>query len=384
MITTQISLTVQALSGAVLAEIEASPSDTVLGIKARLELATKTPKKFQELLLDANILQDLKTLQSQGLDSDASLTFVRKQVGDYPLHDLMRRICTPQSSDAWLRRNDGLNQLWTGAAGEVPTVIDFILDCNQDYAKQRDWSHLTPLQLAAREGRLDIVELLLARPQFKSEGKDLSEALHQCLNAWDIQKADFGGDMMAVCTMLARLPETNINLADGDGDTALMIAVRKGAQPVLNAILCREDVNIQLQNKNGTSALHEAAAMGNQVACRKLMAKPDGAQAARLTSRGRTALDIARRKNYTAIMEILRGEPLSAPTKSDELGEASTMWELQQVFAPPDGTGEAARIGRVVAAQLRAAEMQEWNAQMQTWQHWQYGSQYGQQGWQYW
>lgn len=355
-----ILLTVTKLSGQLVKELETSPTSLVQEVKKQLEEATMTPLRFQELLLGSEVLCDGATLAEAGIASDSTVSFVRKQVGDFPLHDLMRHICgvslapIPSSCIRVGRHLLSLDQqralqlqeLWGESHGseDLAVLIRFLLDCNVD-PNQRDWTNLTPLQLAAREGRSDFVEVLLAQPEFRGDSRLLGRALHTGLNAAHYP--------LPIChcqciLALAQQLETDVNIVDEDGDTALMIALRRGVNEVWNTILERQDVQIGLQNRLGRTALHEAALKNLPKACELILAKPGAKHILRCKDiSNRAARELAQSRQCHEASEVLKGA-------------------LEPAAATPDVAGYAWPSSHEM---IWAAQQQAWSMSTESWQN---------------
>merc|ERR1719265_1349622 len=97
---------------------------------------------------------------------------------------------------------------------------------------REDWARMTPLQVAAREGQVAVVEALLARSETRVSGRSLHLALY--------------GNHTEACKAILCRADLPINYADSDGDTALHIALRKSSLDVWEAILQRCDADVTL------------------------------------------------------------------------------------------------------------------------------------------
>ena len=257
--------------------------------------------------------------------------------GDCSLHDLVRYICGAPLLPAdvsevnvngdWpdggsvdqleKMRSKTLTTVWSGS-GDLPVLINYLVDC-QANPDQLDGSIQTPLQLAAREGHLDVVNALLTKPAFPSNRTSLGRALHASLEMCSTRRIGgglhcrvkgrpaFEPDHFAVAVALANLPQLDVNTTNQDGDSALMVALRRGPRQAWEVLLDRKDVDIEVQNRSGQTAFHMAAAFNSAEACRRLLAFEKSAQLlARKDRRRRTAEDIAKFHRCQDVIEILQ------------------------------------------------------------------------------
>lgn len=81
------------------------------------------------------------------------------------------------------------------------------------------------------------------------------------------------GNNEALGLFMAKEPIPDINLATGQGTTALHLAVSKGHVEVVKLILESYKGKVNVRDKRGLSALHRAAAAGNNALVRLLVAK---------------------------------------------------------------------------------------------------------------
>ncbi len=110
----------------------------------------------------------------------------------------------------------------------------------------------TPLMLA---GRVEYVTALIA-----------AEGL--CINLQDPDKKTALLHALSSATLLlpakpvavAQIPGTNPNIKDNDGNTAILLALRTWSKPIVEAVLAIGDVDMQVVNKQGNTALHQFVA----------------------------------------------------------------------------------------------------------------------------
>ncbi|KAI5810632.1 hypothetical protein BZA77DRAFT_254538, partial [Pyronema omphalodes] len=87
--------------------------------------------------------------------------------------------------------------------------------------------------------------------------------------------------------------------------TALMITCVLGLDSVVEKLLAREDIQVNLQKKDGTTALMLACDWGRQSIVAKLLARKD-IDIRLKDNRGKTAYDLCRGKISAELKEQLR------------------------------------------------------------------------------
>jgi ankyrin repeat protein len=153
----------------------------------------------------------------------------------------------------------------------------------------------TPLMHAAVGGNLEIVELMLAR------GAAVND---QAVNGWSaITLATAKGFSAIVETLLSA--GANPNLTDIFGWSPLMHAVEQNRAELVTILLAQGELEINVRNNDGVTALHRAAALGYQDIARSLVRA--GARADLQDRSGRTALDYARQAGNEKIAKELEG-----------------------------------------------------------------------------
>ena len=189
--------------------------------------------------------------------------------------------------------------LVTATDYEVVPVIEKLLDEGADIDAT---SQRTALHVAAENGNLAIVELLIER------GADV--------NAQDIH-----GRTPLVVAIAEHQPEiarrlteenTDVGVRTSDGSTLLMAAVRaEDVKLVRWAIDRGTDLDAVRPNKKHATALMMAAGLGNSEIVELLLSA--GADPTVTNHEDETALDLARGREARELLRATSGEPVEAP-----------------------------------------------------------------------
>ena len=117
----------------------------------------------------------------------------------------------------------------------------------------------------------------------------------------------FTDGILKTLKMLEEGTISDINIRDsgwGDG-TALMYQAYLGTVESMESLLAHKPpALINLKNRNGMTALHDAVGSGDPAKVRLLL--DYGADKTIRNNRGRTALDVAREYNYTECIKVLQ------------------------------------------------------------------------------
>ncbi|KAF0683085.1 Aste57867_24865 [Aphanomyces stellatus] len=173
----------------------------------------------------------------------------------------------PDLHDINLGDNLGMSALHLACMEGHESVVTFLLAQSGCDINAKDGELNTPLMLAARKGRLEIVQLLLERPDLHdiNLGGNLGRsALHEsCMEGHE-----------SVVTFLLAQSGCDINAKDGNRNTPLMLAAWKGRLEIVQLLLERPDIHdINLGGNGGRSALHQACMEGHESVVTFLLAQ---------------------------------------------------------------------------------------------------------------
>ena len=176
-------------------------------------------------------------------------------------HDIgsVRRLLDQHSdrinvNDFFANRLDGQNEqaflpvVFFSSHGHLD-VVQSLIDHDAD-VNLPDGNRFTAIMAASMNKHVDVTELLL------KEGANLDHALADGTTALmlaskngyeEVVKELLGADMVG------DWPRADVNLADHNGDTALIHAARRGHEGVVH-VLCCNNANVLAANKNGDTA----------------------------------------------------------------------------------------------------------------------------------
>lgn len=171
----------------------------------------------------------------------------------------------------------------------------------------------TALQMAAGGGHLDAMKLLLDR------GADINPTPVDIGDWTALQAAAEGGHLDATKLLLDRGADINAAPASYDGRTALQAAAGSGHLDTVKLLIDRgADINAVPASHNGRTALQAAAGGGHLNAIKLLLDKGADVNAALASHNGRTALQAAAEGKHLDAMTLLldRGADVnSAPAE---------------------------------------------------------------------
>jgi len=191
-------------------------------------------------------------------------------------------------------RGDGQFPLWNAIWNHDTKMVDLLLK-NGANAKQKfkGETEATLLEVAAQEGLLDIIKLLVA------SGADADE--RSTHGQTPLRTAARNGRTDLVKYFLSKGCEVNTK-AD-DGATPLEAAAGKGHMDIVK-LLVEKGADVNLQDKEGDCALGEAARSGHMEVVKYLLSK--GANPSLKNMEGQNAAEIARLAGQAKIETFLK------------------------------------------------------------------------------
>jgi len=199
---------------------------------------------------------------------------------------------SPQAQD----RPEGFHELLR--TGDL-AALTAALDERPALSTQRDAQGVPPVFWAAVYGHEPLVELLLARGADPRSSTPLGTVL---------DGAVAGGNPRIVRLLAARGADVN---GGGQGSSPLLLAVRLGQLPVIDALL-DAGASTAATDAAGNTALIMAASYGLEPVVRRLLTK--GADVTVANVHGATPLDVARREEHDTIATLLEARGAVAGT----------------------------------------------------------------------
>lgn len=193
------------------------------------------------------------------------------------------------------QNSDGRTVLISAAARGELDVVNLLLSRGVD-VNVKDNRGYTALAHALEARYEEVEEALLNRPELDPNVGGLLGRPVLLAYVWrDNQKA----------TERLLALGANVNLQDGDGDTALHGAAETGNVEIMRMLLDK-GANPNARNKQGGTPLMWAAVFGNDNAARLLLSR--GAVPSLKDNDGVTALEWAARNNRQSTVSVLRGK----------------------------------------------------------------------------
>ncbi|KAH6902832.1 ankyrin repeat-containing domain protein [Coprinopsis sp. MPI-PUGE-AT-0042] len=194
-----------------------------------------------------------------------------------------------------LRRESALHLASSG--GHAPTVGALLQRTEIDTNARNAWG-ATPLIFASFNGHEHVVRQLLDHETNQTDANLQDEegdtALHHALSA---------GHTSIAITLL-QCSDIDANARNKSARTALMLASHRGYEPVVQLLLGNQATDLNLQDENGGSALMNAAMGGHTSIVELLLNHPD-VKADLCNNEGQTALQLALSKGYVQIVQHL-------------------------------------------------------------------------------
>lgn len=239
----------------------------------------KTPESVRQIL------------KLRGYDFDEKGYFAAAQARDLlAINSFIDAGMNPNVQDG-----DGRTALISAAARGELDVVNTLLSRGADI-NITDKSGYTALSHAIDAMHDSVEDVLLSRPELdpNCRGRNRRPALFAYV--WRDNKE-------RVEKLLAHNP--NINMQDGDGDTALHGAAQTGNVEIMRLLLDK-GANVNAKNKQGGTPLMWAAVYGNDEAAKLLLSR--GADASLKDNDGITAAEWAVRNKRDSVAALLRGK----------------------------------------------------------------------------
>ncbi|XP_018612889.2 ankyrin repeat domain-containing protein 50 [Scleropages formosus] len=185
----------------------------------------------------------------------------------------------------------------SAAGGNRGDVVSLLLERGADPG-HRDRDNMTPLLLAAYEGHVEVVELLL------EAGADVDEstAAHASGAITPLLAAASMGHMAAVSAVL--FWGAAVDAIDSEGRTALSLAATRGSTDVVRALLDR-GLDENHKDHLGWTPLHAAACGGHKAVCAALTDSGSVARVGELDNEGHTPLILAAQEGHCNAVRML-------------------------------------------------------------------------------
>ena len=159
------------------------------------------------------------------------------------------------------------------------------------------WSSGKSLHQAVAAGNITEVEQMVkAGASLKGRDKDGNTPLH-------VAAAKGQVDMLKY---LMAQPDVDVNVQESRGSTALMLAATNGNGPVIAALL-EKGADLKVASNDGSTALHRAAAAGWAEVVDQLLAA--GADPQAVDKKGRTPMEVAeknRQRDWSMVVDKLK------------------------------------------------------------------------------
>lgn len=175
-------------------------------------------------------------------------------------------------------------------------VVEILVARNANL-EHRNLSDYTPLSLAASAGHVDIIRLLL------DHGADINSRSGSKLGISPLMLASMNGHVQAVHILLDRGSDVNAQI-ETNRNTALTLACFQGKHEVVTLLLDRK-ANLEHRAKTGLTPLMEAASGGHYEVGRLLLDHDADVNAPPVPSSKDTALTIAADKGHAKFVELL-------------------------------------------------------------------------------
>ncbi|KAK4161625.1 putative ankyrin repeat domain-containing protein [Cladorrhinum sp. PSN259] len=221
---------------------------------------------------------------------------------------------------------DGSSPLFHACFVGHTAVVEVLLGQPDIDPNQKNLKDVTPLRAALGNDNADAAELLLEYEP--PEGKPEVDGSHKCHQNWNpLCHAAAGGYVYVVNLLLKRenitkpdpdgtSKESELDLQDGDGMTALYLAANGGHIRVVKSLL-NAGAKIDAKSKGNLTPIYGAASAGHARIVEILLEK--NAVTTLRSDEGDTALDAAVKGGHGAVAELLmeKGDTEPAATNTE-------------------------------------------------------------------
>lgn len=314
------------------------------------------------------------------LDKGADMTLSESANGETGFHIAAERghlevikSFLDHGGDINVRSRHGYTALFGASFAGHKEVVQYLIDKGADFLLGSH-SGFTPLHAAAKQNQVEVVNLLLNQPSIFVDVRDdhgrtaLLLACQHDLPVVELLVLNGGANVNAVSFRDKWTPlyfavvtnkhfevvkflvdnEADVNVADSQGKTPLIVAAEKGNEAVVGYLIQqgKAKVNVKDEKKNSPliiaakknnfamlkyllskdadlnakddsdwNALFHAAAHGNQEAVKLLLERRDGININETDARGNTALNRAISRGHVDVVQLLLEEGMIDPNK---------------------------------------------------------------------
>jgi ankyrin repeat protein len=201
-------------------------------------------------------LLDLGVPATGKTDQGSTILHCGAANGGKELGELLLQLIPESIND---KNNQGETSLHLAAWGGNEEMVKLLLSMLGIQISEKDRQGNTPLSIAAARGKIGVVRLLLDVPGININQQNTAEgytALHTAINQGhpDIAK------------LFILNPATNVNIQDHDGNTPLHFAAAAPDLSTLTLLLKRNDIALNTTNRMSKTALELAQDNNNQAA----------------------------------------------------------------------------------------------------------------------
>ena len=201
-------------------------------------------------------------------------------------------------ADATIPNRGGWTSMQFSIHGGYPALADYILEQNPHIAHLEDGDGKTPIQSAVMSGNVEISKMLLSKYEVNGSTPFADTDMTP------VQLACREGHFPIVDMMITGNYFDDINHKNSDGFSSLHFAALSGSSDIVIRLLSVPEVNIDTANVNGSTPLMLAAEKGSLASVVVLV--EHGANAnLQMISSGRAALHFACERGHKQVVNFL-------------------------------------------------------------------------------